>query len=484
MVAPTLERPPAIPSQIVDRLRAIVGERNCIVEASQLRTYESDGLTSFHAMPGLVVLPSSTEEVVEIVKITRQAGLPIVPRGAGTGLSGGALPVPGCVVLGTSRMRSILEIDLENGWVRAQPGVINLDVSKRIGPDGYYYAPDPSSQSVCTIGGNVAENSGGAHCLKYGFTVNHVLGARLVVSDGSVVDLGGPVADTPGYDLLGVLVGSEGTLGIVTEVVLRILRKPEATRTFLATFPSTEEAGNAVSAIIAGGIVPAAIEMMDRLAITAAKAATGVDWPDVGAVLLMDVDGPLAEVEHTSGRAIEIRRPRDEDERAILWKGRRSAFAAVGRISPNYVVQDGVIPRSEIAKVLGEIETLSKESGLRIANVFHAGDGNLHPLVLYDVKIPGQEKLAEEVAGEILRICLRFGGSITGEHGVGADKAPFMAEMFSEDDLETMSRIRCAFDPDARFNPGKVFPTPRLCGDRPGIYRAHPTELSGQADRV
>ncbi|HEY8713341.1 MAG TPA: FAD-linked oxidase C-terminal domain-containing protein [Thermoanaerobaculia bacterium] len=493
MVAPTLERPPAIPSQIVDRLRAIVGERNCIVEASQLRTYESDGLTSFHAMPGLVVLPSSTEEVVEIVKITRQAGLPIVPRGAGTGLSGGALPVPGCVVLGTSRMRSILEIDLENGWMRVQPGVINLDVSKRIGPDGYYYAPDPSSQSVCTIGGNVAENSGGAHCLKYGFTVNHVLGARLVVSDGSVVDLGGPVADTPGYDLLGVLVGSEGTLGIVTEVVLRILRKPEATRTFLATFPSTEEAGNAVSAIIAGGIVPAAIEMMDRLAITAAKAATGVDWPDVGAVLLMDVDGPLAEVEHTSGQAIEmaraagaieIRRPRDEDERAILWKGRRSAFAAVGRISPNYVVQDGVIPRSEIAKVLGEIETLSKESGLRIANVFHAGDGNLHPLVLYDVKIPGQEKLAEEVAGEILRICLRFGGSITGEHGVGADKAPFMAEMFSEDDLETMSRIRCAFDPDARFNPGKVFPTPRLCGDRPGIYRAHPTELSGQADRV
>ncbi|MGZ7079108.1 MAG: FAD-linked oxidase C-terminal domain-containing protein, partial [Thermoanaerobaculia bacterium] len=382
---------------------------------------------------------------------------------------------------------------LENGWMRVQPGVINLDVSKRIGPDGYYYAPDPSSQSVCTIGGNVSENSGGAHCLKYGFTVNHVLAARLVVSDSSIVDLGGPVADTPGYDLTGVLVGSEGTLGIVTEVVLRILRKPQATRTFLATFPSTAEAGNAVSAIISGGIIPAAIEMMDRLAITAAKAATGVDWPDVGAVLLMDVDGPLAEVEHTSEHAIElsraagaieVRRPRDEDERAMLWKGRRSAFAAVGRISPNYVVQDGVIPRSEIARVLGEIEALSTKSGLRIATVFHAGDGNLHPLVLYDVKIPGQEALAEEVAGEILRICLRFGGSITGEHGVGADKAPFMAEMFTEDDLETMSRIRCAFDPDARFNPGKVFPTPRLCGDRPGIYRPHSTELSGQADRV
>ncbi len=494
MSASSLDTPvPAIPQAVVDRLRAVVGERYCIVEPSQLRTYESDGLTSFHATPGIVVLPASTEEVVEIVRITYAANLAIVPRGAGTGLSGGAMPVPGCVVIGMSRMRSILEIDLENGWMRVQPGVINLDVSKRVGPEGYYYAPDPSSQSVCTIGGNVSENSGGAHCLKYGFTVNHVLGARLVLSDARIVDLGGPVADTPGYDLLGVLVGSEGTLGIVTEVVLRILRKPEATRTFLATFPSTREAGNAVSAIISGGIVPAAIEMMDRLAIVAAKAATGIDWPEVGAVLLMDVDGPLAEVEHTSASAIEmsraagaieIRRPKDEDERAMLWKGRRSAFAAVGRISPNYVVQDGVIPRSAIAEVLGEIEALSNESGLRIANVFHAGDGNLHPLVLYDVKVPGQEKLAEDVAGEILRICLRFGGSITGEHGVGADKAPYMAEMFNEADLETMSRIRCAFDPDGRFNPGKVFPTPRLCGDRPGIYRPHSAEVSGEADRV
>jgi glycolate oxidase len=478
---------------VASRLRSIVGERNCITESSQLRTYESDGLTSFHAMPGIVVLPASTEEVVQVVRIAREAGLPIVPRGAGTGLSGGALPVPGCVLVGMSRMRSILEIDLENGWMRAQPGVVNLDVSKRIAAEGYYYAPDPSSQSVCTIGGNVSENSGGAHCLKYGFTVNHVLGARIVLGDGEVVELGGPVLDTPGYDLLGVLVGSEGTLGIVTEVVLRILRKPQATRTFLATFPSTEEAGNAVSAIIAGGIVPAAIEMMDRLAIVAAKAATGVDWPDVGAVLLMDVDGPLAEVEHTSAAsiemaraagALEIRQPKDEEERALLWKGRRSAFAAVGRISPNYVVQDGVIPRSAIATVLGDIEVLSKASGLRIANVFHAGDGNLHPLVLYDAKVPGQEKLAEEVAGDILRICLRFGGSITGEHGVGADKTAFMAEMFNESDLETMSRIRCAFDPFTRFNPGKIFPTPRLCGDRPGIYRPHPAELSGQADRV
>src|SRR6266851_10476850 len=479
--------------EIIARFSAAVGEKNCIREPEQLRTYESDGLASFRATPGIVVLPASTEEVSACVKIAREAGMPIVARGAGTGLSGGALPVAGCLLMGMARMKRVLQVDLDNAFMRVQPGVINLDVSKLIGPQGWYYAPDPSSQSVCTIGGNVAENSGGAPCLKYGFTVNHVLGVRIVLGDGAVIDLGGPVPDQPGYDLTGVVVGSEGMLGIVTEVVLRVLRKPEATRTFFATFPSTTEAGKAVSAIISSGIVPAAIEMMDRLAIVAAKAATGVDWPDVGAALLMDVDGPLAECEHTSAQAIEmsraagaidIRRPKDEDERALLWKGRRSAFAAVGRISPNYVVQDGVIPRSEIARVLGEIETLSKESGLRIANVFHAGDGNLHPLVLYDAKIPGQEKLAEEVAGDILRICLRFGGSITGEHGVGADKASFMAEMFTESDLETMSRIRCAFDPDVRFNPGKVFPTPRLCGDRPGIYRPHPAELSGQADRV
>ncbi len=320
-----------------------------------------------------------------------------------------------------------------------------------------------------------------------------MLGVRIVLGDGSVHDLGGPVLDQPGYDLTGVVVGSEGMLGIVTEVVLRILRKPEATRTFFATFPSTTEAGNAVSAIIASGIVPAAIEMMDRLAIEAAKAATGLDWPDVGAALLMDVDGLLAECEHTSASAIELARqagaleirvPRDAYERELMWKGRKSAFAAVGRISPNYLVQDGVIPRSEISRVLAEIAQLSAKSGVRVANVFHAGDGNLHPLVLFDARVPGEEKKAEEISGEILRICLRYGGSITGEHGVGFDKAPFMAEMFSEDDLETMSRVRCAFDPLAQFNPGKVFPTPRLCGDKPGVHKPHATELSGEAYRA
>ena len=481
------------PRALIEELTAIVGAANCIHEPSELLTYESDGLATFRQRPGVVVLPGSTDEVSRVVKAAAKHGLPMVPRGAGTGLSGGALPVPGCVLVGLSRMKQILEVDLPNGYLRVQPGVINLDVSKLLSPKGYYYAPDPSSQSVCTIGGNVAENSGGAHCLKYGFTVNHVLGLRVVLHDGTIVDLGGPTLDAPGYDLVGVVVGSEGLLGIVTEVFLKALRKPEATRTFFATFPTTREAGDAVSAIIASGIVPAAIEMMDTLAIIAAKAATGLDWPEVGAALLMDVDGPLDEVEHTAKHAgdlarkagcIELRLPKDEAERQLMWKGRKSAFAAVGRISRNYIVQDGTIPRSEIGRVLGEIATLSAAAGIRVANVFHAGDGNLHPLVLFDARVPGEEKKAEELGGEILRICLRAGGSITGEHGVGAEKAMYMAEMFTDDDLDTMSRLRCAFDPLQRFNPGKVFPTPRLCGDRPGLYKAHPAELSGQAERT
>ena len=483
---------PPLPRDVIARFAAIVGAPHCIFDPEQLRTYECDALTSFRARPGLVVLPGSTAEVARVVKLAREVGLPIVPRGSGTGLSGGAMPVPGGILLGLSRMRRILEIDLDNQWMRAEPGVINLDITKRLAPHGYYYAPDPSSQQVCTIGGNVAENSGGAHCLKYGFTTNHVLGAKVVLADGNVIELGGAVLDSPGYDLRGALVGSEGTLCVVVEVTLRILRKPEATRTFFATFPSTDEAGRAVSLIIAAGIVPAAIEMMDRLAIVAIKAATGVDWPDVGAALLMDVDGTAAEVEHTAAEAtrlareagaLEIRVPRDAAERDTMWKGRKSAFAAMGRISPNYVVQDGVIPRSEIAPVLREIARLGAESGLRIANVFHAGDGNLHPLVLYDAAVPGQEELAEHTAGEILKVCVRTGGSITGEHGVGADKAPYMPDMFSEDDLATMNMVRCAFDPETRMNPGKVFPTPRLCGDRPGKYVPHTTETAGLAGR-
>jgi glycolate oxidase len=481
---------PAVSQALVRRICGVVGAENCITAPAQLLTYEADGLTHGRTRPALVVLPGSTDEVVEVVKLARDAGLPIVPRGSGTGLSGGARPTPGCIVLGLSRMNRILSVDLENGTARVQPGVMNLQVTNAVAASGYYYAPDPSSQSVCSIGGNVSENSGGAHCLKYGFTVNHVLGARVVLDGGEVVDLGPP--DAPGYDLLAVFVGSEGTLGIVTEVTLRLLRKPECTRTFFATFPSTDEAGAAVSGIIAAGILPAAIEMMDRLAIVAAKAATGIDWPDVGAALLMDADGCNAETEHVARRAVEIARgcgaleiriPRDEAERQLMWKGRKCAFAAVGRISPKYMVEDGVIPRSEIARILRDIDGLARDAGLRVANVFHAGDGNLHPLVLYDDRVPGQEEKAAEVGREILRLCVKYGGSITGEHGVGAEKAGSMPLMFDEADLETMARVRCAFDKDGRFNPDKVFPTPRLCGERPGVYKPHPAELTGEVDR-
>ena len=482
----------AVARGLAKEIRAIVGDAGCIVDAAELRTYECDGLAGYRVAPALVALPRSTDEVSRVLALAQARGVPVVPRGAGTGLSGGALPVDGGIVVGTSRMRRILDIDLDDATMRVEPGVINLDVSRAVAAQGFGYAPDPSSQSVCTIGGNVAENSGGAHCLKYGFTVNHVLGVRLVLAGGAVVDLGGEAPDGPGYDLTGVVVGSEGLLGIVTEVVLRLLRKPQATRTFFATFPSTDEAGAAVSAIIASGIVPAAIEMMDRLALEAIRAATGLDWPDVGAAILMDVDGPRAEVEHTSRAAVEMAReagaidvrvPASEAERALMWKGRKSAFAAVGRISPSYIVQDGVIPRSVIAEVLREIAALSARAGLRVANVFHAGDGNLHPLVLYDGRVPGEERRAEELGGAILRLCVRRGGSITGEHGVGKDKALYMGEMFGEADLDAMGALRCAFDPSGSMNPGKVLPTPRLCGDRPGVYREHPSEASGDAGR-
>jgi glycolate oxidase len=477
----------------LDELAAVVGKKYCLTDPADLRTYECDGLTGMRVRPLAVVLPASTAEVAACVKIAYAHGLPVVPRGAGTGLSGGALPSADGIVVGLARMTRILGVDFENLRMRVQPGVINLDVTKAIAPQGYYYAPDPSSQSVCSIGGNIAENSGGAHCLKYGFTVNHVMAATVVLADGRIVELGSAQSDPLGYDLMAALVGSEGMLGIVTEAVVRILRVPELTRTIFATFPSTDEAGACVSAIVARGIVPAAVEMMDQLAIEAIVKATGVDWPlDVGAALLIDVDGTRAEAEHTAklaseiardSGALEVRAPRDAAERALMWKGRKSAFAAMGRISPNYYVQDGVIPRSEIGKVLREIAELGAREGFRIANVFHAGDGNLHPLVLYDARVPGQEHHAEVVAGEILRICIKYGGSITGEHGVGADKAVYLGELFNDDDLDSMNSVRCAFDPKRSFNPNKVFPTPRLCGDRPGRYVPHAAEEEDRAGR-
>jgi len=471
----------------------IVGARHCLTEGADLHTYECDALAGTRVRPGVVALPATTHEVAEVVKAARRHGLSVVPRGSGTGLSGGAVPVEGCALVVLSRMNRILDIDFENRRMRVQPGVVNLDVTRAIAALGYYYAPDPSSQSVCSIGGNVAENSGGAHCLKYGFTVNHVVAATVVLSDGTIVEFGAPSVDPLGYDLMAALVGSEGMLGIVTEAVVKILRAPETTRTFFATFPSTDEAGKCVSAIVAAGIVPAAVEMMDALAIEAIVQATGVDWPrDSGAALLMDVDGPRAEAEHTAAAALaiarrsgarDVRTPQNDAERSLMWKGRKSAFAAVGRISPNYYVQDGVIPRSTIGPVLREIAELAEREGIRVANVFHAGDGNLHPLVLYDARVPGEEARAETVAGEILAICIRYGGSITGEHGVGRDKSAYLGRLFGEDDLAAMNDVRCAFDPARVFNPDKVFPTPRLCGDRPGIYREHALERAGTAGR-
>jgi glycolate oxidase len=481
-----------VDARILQEFRAIVGTRGLISSPEELHTYECDGLTNFRVMPLAVLLPAETQQVQAIVRICHRERIPFVARGSGTGLSGGALPVENGIVISLARMNRILEIDFPNGRAVVEPGVINLDVTGRMLPQEYFYAPDPSSQSVCSIGGNVAENSGGAHCLKYGFTTTHVLGLEIVLPDGSLVHLGGKTLDTPGYDLAGVFVGSEGTLGIATKVILRIVKKPECIRTLLAAFPSTNEAGAAVSDIIAAGMLPAAIEMMDNLAIQAAEAAVHANYPNCGGLLLVELDGPVAEVESLmqdvdeicrKNGAWEIRVAQSDQERALVWKGRKAAFAAMGRISPNYIVQDGVIPRTALPQVMSEIVRLSKETGLRVANVFHAGDGNLHPLVLYDRRIPGQEQAAESLSYKILELCLAAGGSITGEHGVGEEKKRMMSKMFSEPDLDTMQRVRCAFDPLQLSNPTKVFPTPRLCGEKPGEYVAHPLESAGIAER-
>ncbi len=479
-------------ARILSEFRALVGEPGLISSAEELHTYECDGLTNFRVMPLAVLLPASTEQVQAIVRICHRERIPFVARGSGTGLSGGALPVENGIVISLARMNHILEVDFPNARVVVEPGVINLDVTGRVQPRDYFYAPDPSSQSVCSIGGNVAENSGGAHCLKYGFTTTHVLGLEVVLSDGSLFHFGGKTLDAPGYDLAGVFVGSEGTLGIATKIILRIVKRPACIGTLLAAFPSTNEAGAAVSGIIAAGMLPAAMEMMDNLAIQAAEAAVHANYPNCGGLLLVELDGPAAEVEALMTRvneiclangAWEIRVAQSEAERALVWKGRKAAFAAMGRISPNYIVQDGVIPRTALPRVMSEIERLSQQAGLRVANVFHAGDGNLHPLVLYDRRVPGQEKAAEALSYKILELCIEAGGSITGEHGVGEEKKCMMPKMFAEPDLNTMQRVRCAFDPLQLSNPTKVFPTPRLCGEKPGEYVPHPLESAGLAER-
>jgi glycolate oxidase len=477
----------ALAEYLIERFAAVT---SIIREPEQLRTYECDGLTGRRVIPALVALPRSAGEVRDVVRICNEVGIPFVARGAGTGLSGGALPVADGIVISLAAMNRVLEIDLDAGHVVVEPGVTNLEVTKAVADAGFYYAPDPSSQQVCTIGGNVAENSGGAHCLKYGFTVNHVLAAEIVLPDGELIELS--VWDD-GPDLLGVFVGSEGTLGIATKLTLRVLHAPETVRTVLAGFEHTDAAGAAVSGTIAAGVLPAAIEMMDAITIEAAEAAVGAVYPrGCGAVLIVELDGPVAQVEHDLARveelcaasgATEIRTASSPADRAAVWRGRKAAFAAMGRVSPDYYVQDGVVPRTKLPEVLRRIEALSNEHGLRVGNVFHAGDGNLHPLVLYDARIDGQAQRAEALAHEILVACVDAGGSITGEHGVGSDKACAMPLMFSESDLEVMKRLRRAFDPDGLANPGKLFPTPRLCGEVPGPYRMHPLEAAGRADR-
>jgi glycolate oxidase len=473
-------------------LRRIVGAGNVFSEPLELLTYECDALTHLRVVPAAVVLPSSAEEVQAVVRLCAREHVPFVPRGHGTGLSGGALPVPGGIVISLARLNRVLDVDIPNRCVTVEPGVTNLEITRRVAPHGYYYAPDPSSQQVCSIGGNVAENSGGAHCLKYGFTVHHVLGLEAVLPDGELVQFGGALADSPGPDLLGLIVGSEGTLAIVTKVIVRILRKPEAVQTLLAAFDTIDAGGGAVSDIIGAGVIPAAIEMMDALAIRAAEAAVHPGFPPADTVLIVELDGPAAEVRalfvlveeicrRNGATALEI--ATTEAQRARIWTGRKAAFAAMGRVSPNYYVQDGVVPRTRLPEVLNRIRALEEQSGLRIGNVFHAGDGNLHPLICYDEKIPGQAEKAEAVAAEILSYCIEAGGSLTGEHGVGADKACHMPRMFTDDDLALMQRVRAAFDPHGLCNPGKVFPTPRLCGEVPGPYRAHPVERAGMAER-
>ncbi|MGP3957287.1 FAD-linked oxidase C-terminal domain-containing protein [Nonomuraea sp. 3N208] len=474
---------------LVAALRSLLPPDSVITDPVRLRTYECDGLTYHRATPAVVVLPDTAEQVARVVRLCNDFGVPFVARGSGTGLSGGALPREDGVLIVTSKMRAILEIDLDNRRAVVEPGVTNLAITEAVRDRGYYYAPDPSSQQVCSIGGNVAENSGGAHCLKYGFTVNHVEACEIVTPDGDLVTLD---RMDPGYDLLGAFIGSEGTLGIATKITVRLSRAPQAVTTVLAAFESIEQGGQAVSAIIGAGIVPAAIEMMDALAIEAAEAAVACRYPEgAGAVLIVELDGPEAEVERQFAQlteicsgAFELRVAADPAERAAIWKGRKSAFAAVGRISPAYIVQDGVVPRTSLPSVLAAIDRLSAEHGIRVANVFHAGDGNLHPLVLFDDAEPGAGERAEVVSGAILDLCIEHGGSITGEHGVGVDKSRYMPRMFSEADLDTMQLVRCAFDPRGLSNPGKVFPTPRLCGEAPGLRKGvHPLVESGKAEQ-
>jgi glycolate oxidase len=480
--------------RFVDVARSVLDTNSLITDPVELSAYQCDGLTSHRVVPKAAVVPRDRQELILVVRLLAGFGIPFVARGAGTGLSGGALPDADGVLVVTSRLKSIIEIDPLSRIAVVEPGVVNLELSRAASRYGLYFAPDPSSQIVCTIGGNVAENSGGAHCFKYGFTTNHVLGIEMITPSGELVQLGGDTIDSPGPDLRGVFVGSEGTLGVVTSVICRLMKIPQSHKTLIAYFGSVEDAGEAVSAIVASGEVPAAIEMFDKLAIEACELATGAGL-DLGyeAALLVELDGVAVEVDAGFDALASILKScgskkvwvaETEEERAAMWKARKAAFPAAGRIAPAYIVQDGVIPRTRLPQVLAEIEEISKRTGLSIMNVFHAGDGNLHPLVTYNPDLEGQAELAEQAASEILSVCLKYKGSLTGEHGIGVDKVCHMPEMFSGSDLEAFSRLRRAFDPEGILNPGKLLPTPKLCGET-GSKRfvSHHLEETGQANR-
>jgi glycolate oxidase len=459
---------------LIQELRGIVGDHYTLIEKEDVIVYEQDG-SIFQVMPEIVVLPGNVEEISAVVKAARRANVPIIPRGSGTGLAGGAVPAEGGIVLSLARLDRILKIDLQNGLAIVEPGVINLDMTKAVSKDGFFYAPDPSSQAACSIGGNVANNSGGPHTLAYGVTTNHVLGMEVVLDDGQIVWLGGDVSDTPGYDLCGIFVGSEGTMGIVTKVAVRLMQTRESVRTLLAIFDRMEPATETVVDITAAGIIPAALEMMDRLTIEAVERGAPVGFPrDAEAVLLVEVEGVREQTERSvnliqsicqRNGAREVKVARGETERQLLWKGRKGAFGALGTLAPNYYVQDGVVPRSRLPEIMKRIAAISKDFNLRIANVFHAGDGNLHPNLLFDMRTPGELDRVIEAGAAIVKACIELGGSITGEHGLGLEKKAYIGLLFNEADLEAMARVRRAFDPDGRFNPAKMFPTPISCGE-------------------
>jgi glycolate oxidase len=462
-------------AQIARDLRRIVPADAVIDAEAGRRVYESDGLTAYRALPLLAVLPETTAQVSAVLRYCHANGIKVVPRGAGTSLSGGALPLEDGIILGMAKFNRVVEVDYANRCAVVQPGVTNLAVSKAVAEAGFYYAPDPSSQIACTIGGNIAENSGGVHCLKYGLTTNNVLGVEMVLMDGEVVTIGGKHLDAGGYDLLGLVTGSEGLLGVVTEVTVRILRRPAVARALLMGFPSSEAAGGCVAAIIADGIIPGGMEMMDRPAIKAAEDFVHAGYPlDVEALLIVELDGPAAEVDHLVEKvdaiardcgAVSVRASATEQERLLFWAGRKAAFPAVGRLSPDYYCMDGTIPRHRLPEVLTRMAEMSQRYGLRVANVFHAGDGNLHPLILYDANAPGELDKAEQFGSEILKLCVEVGGVLTGEHGVGVEKRDLMGAMFNETDLAAQQRMKCAFDPDLLLNPGKVFPTLHRCAE-------------------